>query len=44
MVGLSQTRGQVSGLEAALARSATELEKAQFELGAAKGAPARLPN
>jgi len=40
MGGLSQTKGQVSGLEAALARSQTELEKAQFELGAAKGAPA----
>ena len=38
MVGLNQTRGQVSGLEAALARSQTELEKAQFELDATKGA------
>ena len=39
MVGLNQTKGQVSSLEAALARNQTDLEKAHFELDAAKGVP-----
>ena len=39
MVGLNQTKGQVAGLEAALARNQVDLEKAHFELDALKGAP-----
>ena len=38
MVGLNQTKGQVAGLEAALARNQVDLEKAHFELDAVKGA------
>ena len=38
MVGLNQTKSQLSTIEAALARNQVDMEKVQFELQAKKGA------